>query len=320
MLEQRILDTLRFFALLNTAVTTFELHKFLIIDLSDISPQLNRQGELISTTQSLVTSLHDVVIALDNLVAENKVTQEQGYYTLPDHAELIQKRLRGYFFGIQRERMLWQYAGGLRHVPFVRGVAVAGSQALGLEQEGSDIDLLIVVDPKFLWLSRTLVTIYFQIFGARRHGKKVANRFCLNHYIADHKKITTGRNLYTAFEYGKLRPIVYPTGIATFQQSNSAWMKSFFPNLEIQKPPADSVSIIQKVGEWLLRHTIGSSLDKLLGTWQAKRIHTDEFVVVAADELSFHPDSKQQQLLSRFFKFEQKNDGEPVELVPEVEI
>src|SRR6185436_16556656 len=90
----------------------------------------------------------------------------------------------------------------------------------------------IIVDPKFLWLGRTGVTAYFQFLGKRRHGRHIANRFCLNHYLAGVKTIGELKNLYTASEYAKLRPLVYPQAIAEFQQKNRDWIAAFLPNFK----------------------------------------------------------------------------------------
>ena len=108
----------------------------------------------------------------------------------------------------------------------MRGAALAGSQAQGVQKPGSDIDLLIIVEPKFLWLGRTVVTFYFQLLGTRRHGKKIADRFCLNHYLAGVKTIGELKNLYTAWEYAKLRPLIYEGAVTEFQEKKqwgTAW-------------------------------------------------------------------------------------------------
>ena len=118
-----------------------------------------------------------------------KWRQKNGFYCLKGRAAIIDQRLANYIYGIKRERRIRRFIGGLRFLPFVRRAALAGSQAQGVQKSDSDIDLLIIVEPEFLWLGRTAVTAYFQILGLRRHGKKIANRFCLNHYLAGVKII-----------------------------------------------------------------------------------------------------------------------------------
>ena len=183
----------------------------------------------------------------------------------------------------------------------MRGISLAGSQAMGLQRATSDIDLLIITDPRFMWLGRTFLTIYFQLLGLRRHGKKIANRFCLNHYIAQPREVDAEKNLYKAMEYSKLRAVVYPQITKQFQIANESWIKMFFPNISFDNPVQEAPSFLQKTVERLLDHRLGLWLENQLGKWQLKRIKQDKYIFVKDDELSFHPESKHEALLKGFF-------------------
>lgn len=135
------------------------------------------------STPSSAVSLDIVLSALNNELT-GQVECYNGYYCLPGRSEIIKNRLNNYFYGFGREKRIKRYMWFLRHIPFVRGVAIGGSQALGQQKQASDIDLLIITDQKFMWLARTLASIYFQIFGVRRYKNNTQNRFCLNHYLA----------------------------------------------------------------------------------------------------------------------------------------
>jgi hypothetical protein len=152
-----------------------------------------------------------------------------------------------------------------------------------------------------MWLARTWVTMYFQILGNRRHGNKIANRFCLNHYLAKPKAVEREKNLYKAMEYGRLRPLVYPQTIQEFQKQNAAWIQTFFPNWEIKKQPDQEQSWLQKILESLFTNKFGQWLEQRLQDWQIRRIKQGEFIFVTTDELSFHPESKHENLLREFF-------------------
>lgn len=292
MLQDRIISTLRFFDLQNLPLTLFELHKFLIAD----SP----------------AALEDVLNDAKELEKQGKLKAWHGYYFLPGKQELVKTRLSNYEFGITREKLINKYGPKLAYVPFVRSVSLAGSQALGQEKSSSDIDLFIITAPRRMWTARTFVTAYFHIFGVRRHGKFIANRFCLNHYIVGKKLMTEGRSLYTAMEYSKLRPLVYPGPLQEFYQQNLAWMKDFFPNLSQAQSNEISQPFLQKFIERGLVGKFGDWLEEKLKDIQEKRIHTDQYVRVLEDELSFHPDSREESLLSDFFKLEQEHEGKTV--------
>jgi hypothetical protein len=110
-----------------------------------------------------------------------------------------------------------------------------------------------------------------------------------------------GHNWYTAFEYGKLRPIFGRVAISDFQTANATWIHVFFPNVQSVCATKESVHRIQLWVEILVSHTVGSWLESRLGSWQSKRIHKNEpHITVADDELSFHPASKQDAVLASF--------------------
>lgn len=282
-----------------------ELHRFLIADISALKFQMDDQGEI---TQGGMVSAGEVPAdkILDCLDGEcrTEVKNTLGFYHLSGREAIAGARLENYCFGIKREKLIKKYLGALRFLPFVRGAGLAGSQAMGQQKAASDIDLLIITDPQFMWLTRTLVTAYFQIFGLRRHGLKVTNRFCLNHYLAGPKTVLEFRNLYTASEYLKLRAVVYPHGLWQFQKANWPWLQIFFPNASPQEPEKGSQPFFQRILEDMLNGQFGLGLEKILKNWQLPKIREEKFIVVKDDELSFHPDSKQQKLLESFFKFQ----------------
>jgi predicted nucleotidyltransferase len=309
MLKDRIISTLQFFDLQDYPLTLLELDKFLLPEAENLKTYADQQGEI---KPGFVTQAVDTKISADGILqclkteCSAEIENFSGFYCLAGRKEIAAMRLQNYFFGIGREKLIKKYISGLRHVPFVRGVALAGSQAMGQQKESSDIDLLIITHPQFLWLARTLVTAYFQTLGKRRHGLKISNRFCLNHYLAGPKRITSLRNLYTASEYLKLRPLIYSHSVWGFQAENSNWLKAFFPNCEIVEPEKGAQSKTQEFLEKALVGKFGIWLEEKFKNWQLPRIHQEQFIVVENDELSFHPDSKQKNLLADFFKLQEQ--------------
>ena len=302
MLQDCIIATLRFFDLQDLALTLQELHDFLIRPAAEYHHLLNEHGDLTAVPENFPTGavrIDEILSCLDQECA-GLVEERYGLYFLPGRKALATKRLENYLYGLYREKRVKKYLPGVRHLPFVRGVALSGSQALGLPKASSDIDLFIITDPHFLWLTRTLVTAYFQVCGLRRHGTKIANRFCLNHYISGQKSITELKNLYTACEYLKLRPVAYPSVVAGFQRVNLPWIRAFFPNARTVDEESKPQSAWQKFLEKIFTNHFGAWLEQKLKSWQLPKIHQEKFIVVADDELSFHPDSKQQALLTRF--------------------
>ena len=274
------------------------MERYLIADKQPLRKRLDEHFEL-QTTEKPPSSVHldTILLQLAALVQDGKILQTHGFYTLPSRQHLVAQRLTNYRYGLCREKLIRRYVWFTKFLPFVRGVALGGSQPLGLQKPTSDIDLLIITDPNRMWLARTFLMGYFQLFGVRRYGQKIANRFCLNHYLAEPREVDAERNLYKAMEYGRLRPLVYPAAIAEFLQANSNWINIFFPDMSFARVNKSPQSKWQQSLELIFRGKFGGWLEQQLARWQSSRIRQDQFVFVRPDELSFHPESKHTELL-----------------------
>lgn len=303
MLKQRIIATLRFFALQEVPLTLFELHKYLLADLKTLKRHLNDNWEVTSTDEAVEPTTINQVLSCLETQCQDEVKSFRGYYYLSDKDNnFVTTRLHNYSYGIFREQLIKKHTLGLRRVPFLRSIGLVGSQAFGLPRVSSDIDTLIIVEPSFMWLARFFVTLYFQLAGVRRHGHKIANRFCLNHYISGPKTLDLDRNLYTAAEYIKARPIYHAGVLAEFKRNNLPWLQLFFPNTILFDSQKVSPSLAKRILESLFNNKFGRWLEHTVGAYQLRRINRSEFVVVEADELSFHPDNRKAQLFAAFFE------------------
>lgn len=308
MLKLRIIATLRFFALQDIPLTLFELHKYLLADLELLKQNLGDNWEVTTVEgQQQAVSLGELQQCIET-ECPREVKSYRGYYYLSGQTEqVVLNRIQNYMYAVYREQLIKRYTPGLRLVPFLRSIGLVGSQALGLPREKSDIDVLLIVEPKFLGLARFFVTLYFQILGVRRHGNKIANRFCLNHYLAGPKALDQDRNLYTAGEYLKARPIYHGGVLGEFKHQNWTWINLFFPNARFfanNKMPLPRLKVWLEI---LFSNPVGQWLEKTVLSYQLHRINRSEFVVVEDDELSFHPDNRKAQLFAAFFEQQQEN-------------
>lgn len=130
------------------------------------------------------------------------------------------------------EKKLWRrverYGRWLRFVPGVRMVAVCNNLAFGAVRAGSDIDLFVVARRGQLFTARLLITLFLQLCGVRRHGRKVAGRFCLSFFIDDSdlslERIALEEDVYLAFWIATLKPVVDDGVSAEFLNANQ-WVR-----------------------------------------------------------------------------------------------
>lgn len=302
MLKDRVLFTLRFFDLQNTPLTLADLHIFLFNEPEVL--RANLDGEFCVTkigAKPGPVALEEIKKVLETDLA-SAVEFDHGFFCLKGRRELIRMRFENLSFRQRRERIIRRFLPWLKFVPFVRGAGLGGSHALGSSGKHSDIDLLIILDPHFFWLGRLLVTFYFQISGHRRHGDKIANRFCLNHYLAGPLVVLTERDPYNAMEYLRLKPAVFPQMIEEFVGKNLFWIREIFPNAAVRNAAKQKKPGLQTGLEKIFQNFAGRWLNRLLGQWQMRRITRGEPAVAKETELSFHSKSRKLEFLSRFFE------------------
>jgi len=283
MLKAAVLKTIQYFDVQDHCLTLLDISKYLLH---------------IPEADGRVFSLSEIQTVLDRDLS-GEVQGADGFYFLRGRKELVQKRLQNNFYASKRLKRAKRFLPGVRHVPFIASVSLGGSEAISNSKQGSDIDLLIITKPNRMWLGRLAITVYFQLLGMRRHGKYVADRFCLNHYIAAPKTLDADQNIYTAIEYISQIPYFGGEVFYQFLQNNLGWFKKYLhqPLFELKEtPPASAFKLFL---EKLFSAGFGNWLENLAGKYQLSRIEIQDYITVEPDELSFHPGSKGQRVLKK---------------------
>lgn len=107
---------------------------------------------------------------------------------------------------------LRHYLPVLRSIPGVRMIAVGNTHAFGVGGRGSDIDLFVVTKSGWIWMTRLLFVMVTQVLGIRRHGGKVAGRFCLSFFVTEDELSLSdialeGGDPYLDFWIATLKPV-----------------------------------------------------------------------------------------------------------------
>ena len=161
----------------------------------------------------------------DDPVIRTLVAERDGLYCLCDRPGLLDRRAEQ----MARARVLQKrgrrVARAIRHVPFVRGIALTGSAAADDAPPGADVDLLVIAAP------RRLGTVFALLGPASRLlGRRL---FCPNYYVAeDHLALAPG-GVYLARELAQARPLV---GNARGLREANPWLYEVFPNLAAPAP------------------------------------------------------------------------------------
>lgn len=127
----------------------------------------------------------------------------------------------------------------LQRLPFMKTIAVCNTLAFGSANAKSDIDLFIITTANRIFSARVIITLVTWLLGIRRHGKKIAGRFCLSFFIAEDalnlEKIllnsseTSGVSPYS--ETSKVSPYSVTSGVLQNSETSKALPVTETPNI-----------------------------------------------------------------------------------------
>jgi len=203
----------------------------------------------------------------------------------------------------------WKYVPMLRFLPGVRAVAVCNSVAMGTATEDSDIDLLIITDSKKLWTARVFCTIFFHLLGLRRHGKKIAGRFCLSFFITEsamnfERIALLPRDPYLAFWISTLHPIFGRDVFLRLAEKNRNFVKknAGIPLLFLEKIREEPKKrpffqrflekIFEKQWEYVLKKIF---LPRAIR--KKRKLKDDSGIILSEHILKFHNSDKRKEFL-----------------------
>jgi len=103
----------------------------------------------------------------------------------------------------------------------VTGLAITGSVAAGVNEEGGDVDILIITKPGWVWRVRALA-----IYLSHKHPK--GRLLCPNMVLAN-DSLEFEQSVYGAREMMRIIPIKNDCGISDLYESNK-WVQEILPN------------------------------------------------------------------------------------------
>jgi hypothetical protein len=299
-LDKNILSTIAYYDVFNYPLTSFEVWKYLL--------SWNAERETEDNKEKI--SLADVCAALDSEEIKKHIEECRGFYFLKGRQALVEQRIERNKISETKYEIVGKAVFWLRLVPYVRMIGVTGRLAMKNAVSASDLDLLIVIKKGRMFTGRLLVTFMAQMIGRRRYAEKIADRVCLNYYIADCSLSTDLKDLYSSSEYSFIMP-VYGFGMFQEFQKQNVWIRKYRANfrpdavggLRIVEDSGISRTIKQML-EFLLDHRL---LEAGLKKWQMRRIVRDprtckagSAVTANDDTLIFLPDPQGPEVFQRF--------------------
>jgi predicted nucleotidyltransferase len=194
------------------------------------------------------------------------IQRERGFYFLKKNKSGYARRIHIGKTGIKKWRIAKRMIRAMSFLPYVRMVAVTGSLALNTTHKKSDIDVLVAAKHGHIWTVRVMVTALMQILGKRRHGEKISDRICLNHYISDKNTDFRPRNLFSDHISKTMIPV---------------WSRD------------DKENFLEK----LLINTVAKPLETFLRAAQIRKIKHREVIFEDSALVFHHPRPRNQEAL-----------------------
>lgn len=281
-LQKSILQTIAFFDLFDYPLTAEEIKANLIN---------YRKPVHIKEIKGLLAQMESVIEPIHN------------YYVVKGREEIIDRRKARKFISEKYWARTHQYTKYLKKTPFIKMFAVCNNLAFDNAKETSDIDLYIVVKKGRMWTARILTTAIMQFFGVRRHGNKIAGRFCLSFFVTEEKLSMKEHakkvDPYLGYWTKLIKPVYGRQVFERFKKENETWLNQEFGlnfSEENEKQLAFERKSKQKLFfEWCLNGRIGNVIESALkkvfkkrAKQKAKALGPKASILISDQTLKFH--------------------------------
>lgn len=194
-----------------------------------------------AATQQVVDS------ALQHLSRLNVVVTNGEYWALTGLEHAFSARVSRMRQTQQKAAAIDELVSATQKIPWIQGVAITGSVAVQNATAADDIDVLLVCQPKRLWLVRLQLLLVAWRAGRRVvPHKQEGNGWCFNLWLESNNMAVpkTKRSLYEAFEVVQARFVYARDGLVDGWLKHNDWVKEFVPTAyaRILKVYANSLS------------------------------------------------------------------------------
>ena len=295
-LRKNILATLAYYDVLEYPLTAFEVRKYLM--------NYHNQGE----TEHV--SLTEIVEKLGELKKEDKVESRYGFWFLKGQGQQIEERIAREKISVGKLKRLQRLVSWLRYLPFIRMISATGSLSLRHGTRGSDWDMFIVLEERALFTGRMILTLFLQLIGKRRHGKKIVDRACLNYYTGSESLLVRLRDWYASHEYQVMIPLFQTFSRDSFYRANS-WLLEFRSHAHLpvtrHRLELQETTSTQKWRQFMEKFFSASWLEQILARFQKNKIarnprtRTEGACIIADDHsLVFFPTPRGPKVFEQF--------------------
>ena len=288
-LEESIWQTICWFTLSDYPLTSFEVWKWLWCPKQKYT--LEEVDNVLKQSQWL----------------KNRLENDQGFYWRKSDLsiqEAVKKRRRGFLDTVRKFKKVKKIIWWFDWLPMIKAVGVVNSMSWWQTNEQSDIDLLVIVEPGYIWLARLLLVTPFAWLKKRPGISSERDPFCFTFFISQEKmdleKVTDlDLDPYLIYWIWSVVPIFSRSDEwKKFFQAN-LWVKKYLPHVYARAPHQELMRAGRLRKNWwpkslnyLARKIQENHFPELIKKMKNK----DTRVIVNKDMLKFHTDDRRQAL------------------------
>ena len=254
---------------------------------------------------------------LEFLTDDEKIGGRDGFFFLKGRQGIVN------FRKVRREiaQKYWRkvrfFVPLARIVPYIRMVAVCNTLAFDNPTSKSDIDLFVITRRGRIFTARSDLTLFYSLLGVRRHGQKIAGRFCLSFFLAEdslnlEQMRKDEKDAYLYYWFRSLVPVFGHEYYRKFINENG-WLKDSFiePFRNARQHVVEPGKIPRFIGfikELFLNLPPGNWIEAKLRSDHLKRhdrrtadLGPESDVVIADHMLKYHNIDRRSEFNRKFF-------------------
>lgn len=187
------------------------------------------------------------------------LARTDGFVTWTGREGLVERRREREALCRPRWEAARRYAAALRRAPFVRALAVCGSQAMENGGPDGDVDFFCITAPGRLWLAQAAA------MALRRLVPRAGVELCPNYFLTEGAPPLEDRSLYQAHEVLQVVPLFGGEACRSFQDANP-WARELLPGWDLATRHARlqdlSRPVATRLVERLCAGRLGDGLDR----------------------------------------------------------
>lgn len=252
-------------------------------------------------TKEPVCTWFEFITTLEQGVSDKLLGCLNGFYFLLGQESHVASRQRARLLVERKLDIARRAASVLGAVPGVEAIIVCNTVAAGWPSVQSDIDLLVVVKPGRLWLTRFLFTVTTICLTKRRHNHSIADHLCLSFFITrDHLNISSIRSgepdIYLIYWIQQLVLLTGDSRILTEIRQANQWVRQYTPNYNQEgygHQPMVTIHPIMVLVKKIIERGSFLFFENIARFFQKKRIDSQTHapvpaVVISDTMLKFH--------------------------------